>query len=779
MERFFLVFTLIVATACGTSATPPSGSKSGDPTSVTSGETDDAEKPDDTSTQDAGVLDSASEVLDSGSEPLDSSVDASIEDSGTGASDTGIGDSGTDSGAIDAGSDTATDTSVPDCTTGTKCVDLKVFACVSGSWVEQSTCPYVCDNGACTGVCTPSDKRCNDKNLEVCDLNGQWEISTTCPYICSGTACAGSCVPDDKDCSGTTSRTCNNSGEWVNGSACPYVCSDGDCTGVCVPTTRQCDGLKSQTCSAQGQWETDQTCPYVCSGNGNCTGECVPTTKQCDGSTPQVCDGDGFWASGSACGYVCSQGDCTGVCVPETDRCEGKKSQTCNAQGQWATNQTCPYVCTGAGNCTGECVPESEDCQGDTPRSCNAQGQWISGSECPFVCLDGDCTGVCEPEDTQCSDEQIQDCNALGQWNTPVDCEAVDGAESYCETGECTYACKLDFDDCDSNPNNGCEADLNADPDNCGYCGHWCCGGACGDGTCEVYTSGIYPSLGPWPQIDSYDVSQTDIYWTTGTDLKKQSRSGGGTTTLVSGETNLRAVTVYESEVFWTSDSPSTRIYSLTTPEGISTFTSIANQLVVTSTDIFYAVGNRSVINYVLRSNNHVDSVMSGGLTNAYAEPIVTDGTYVYAARQMYSSNQTPIVRAPIHGDTEAVFVDYSPTIPTAAYSFRHLAIDDANLYYVFYIGAEPASNGIYKKPLAGGDAVQLLSSSTSYALATDGLNIYYANSPPGPDSIQKISVDGGSATTLHTGDNFRDIKVVDQCVYFYGNGVQAIAVEP
>jgi hypothetical protein len=209
-----------------------------------------------------------------------------------------------------------------------------------------------------------------------------------------------------------------------------------------------------------------------------------------------------------------------------------------------------------------------------------------------------------------------------------------------------------------------------------------------------------------------------------------------------------------------------------------------ANHLLITSTDILYADGNRSAIDYTQLSNNFTDLVMNGNnnpVINAYAEPIVTDGTYVYAAREMYSSNQRPIVRAPVHGTTETVFVSYSPVNPTAAYNFAHLAADGTNLYYVLYIGTEVAKTGIWKKPFAGGAATQLVSSTGAFAVSTDGTNIVYADQFP--NRIRKVGINGGTPITLYTssqGFTSDSVKIIDQCVYFSGaNGLQSIAVNP
>jgi len=741
MDKKAYFYTLIVTlAACGGGETPTSAytdADSGIPQYSEAGIAPDAPYNKDSSV--SPVPDSSTETVpdasidpDSATDPRDGGQDA--------ATDSSVPDAATDSGTDEP--DASTDTP-PECTSGSKCEGLTVYTCSGGSWMEQATCSYLCSEGVCTGEC----------------------------------------VPTTKDCQGITPRTCDASGHWISGSECPYVCQSGICTGACEPGSKDCQGDVPRTCNASGQWVAGSECDYVCSA-GSCTGVCEPETKDCQGDVPRTCNSSGQWVNGSECTYVCSAGSCTGVCDPGSHRCSGLASQTCNASGQWVTDTTCPYVCSGEGVCSGVCVPTSKDCQGDIPRTCNSSGQWVSGSECQYVCISGNCSGVCEPGSTRCSEQQIQTCNSQGQWNTASNCPAVPGADSYCSAGACTWDCSLDYDDCDSNPANGCEANLNTSASNCGYCGHSCCGGVCGTGTCNTYTAEIHPYTA---NTGSYDVNETDIFWSTGTALNKRPRNGGQITTVISGHTDLRAVTAYGSDIFWASSGISTIL-----PGGVFTNDTqrISNELpskslIITPADIFYPASTRGFIGYIRRSDGYAGLVTNNNgspIVNAYVEPFVTDGTYVYAARDIYSSNQRPIVRAPIHGTTETVFVDYTPTNPVAAYNFTSLATDGANLYYILYIGAEPATNGVWRKPFTGGAVTQLVSSGTVTALTTDGENVYYAE--PFTKRIRKVATNGGSPSTLFTESNtvtFRALKVIDQCLYWQSStsGIQAIAVNP
>jgi hypothetical protein len=58
-----------------------------------------------------------------------------------------------------------------------------------------------------------------------------------------------------------------------------------------------------------------------------------------------------------------------------------------------------------------------------------------------------------------------------------------------CISGYCSLVmCTNGFADCDNDASNGCEVSLITDPENCGSCGHICSSsvdaGACSNGTC-------------------------------------------------------------------------------------------------------------------------------------------------------------------------------------------------------------------------------------------------------------------------------------------------------
>src|SRR5690606_17520794 len=101
-------------------------------------------------------------------------------------------------------------------------------------------------------------------------------------------------------------------------------------------------------------------------------------------------------------------------------------------------------------------------------------------------CDDGQdcCDGLCA--------DTISDVNNCG--GCDVVCESNDVTVLVCDSGACEVAaCEESYDDCDGNPDTGCEADLASDIRHCGGCGIACgVGAACVDGECEESLEAIF-----------------------------------------------------------------------------------------------------------------------------------------------------------------------------------------------------------------------------------------------------------------------------------------------
>ena len=95
---------------------------------------------------------------------------------------------------------------------------------------------------------------------------------------------------------------------------------------------------------------------------------------------------------------------------------------------------------------------------------------------------------------TACTPSGYLDCNGQLQDGCEVDGQTDDqncgscgtvcvvGAHvstNACTSGSCKVTCDSGYGDCDGDPANGCEVNVDTDPSNCGTCGHVCSGGPC------------------------------------------------------------------------------------------------------------------------------------------------------------------------------------------------------------------------------------------------------------------------------------------------------------
>lgn len=422
-------------------------------------------------------------------------------------------------------------------------------------------------------ICTPGLAQCDGADLEVCNGEGSaWEVTSTCPFVCDQGACAGECAPNDAQCDGVTPQTCNNAGQWTNEAACDFICTAGACTGACTPAAVICNGTTVQTCNGQGAWDDALVCPYVCSG-GACTGVCVPGAAQCNGLAVDTCDVNGQWQTGSPCLFVCSGGACIGACVPGTFECDGTGTRTCDGQGQWNTTVPCPGdvnadptcsvgVCgttcqTGYDNCT-----SAPGCESDLsdPATCGTCSNVCNSTGGTATCSMGTCGITCDGTHADCVNGATDGCETdLG---TVTDCSTCDDACStppahaagVCDGIQegCGYVCVGLWDDCQNGAADGCEHDVSDDPWNCGGCGISCHGGTCSAGVCEWPIEKVADAIDVTSLALGTPYGPQEVYWTEADgDVQKAPSAGGQATLLASGQTGAQAAVTEGTKVIW------------------------------------------------------------------------------------------------------------------------------------------------------------------------------------------------------------------------------------
>ncbi len=383
----------------------------------------------------------------------------------------------------------------------------------SACGVENAPC--------CSGDATPSS--CN------AGLVCSGGVCARCPGTLA--ACDGFCVDITSNASncGLCGRACAEGQGCVAGS-CVLSCAPG-----LVPCGMDCAQRLSDpmNCGSCGRVCIVAHATAACAGGVCGPGQCDPGFGDCDGNRANGCETSTTddLANCGACGAVCAPSRAatsicsSGVCRVLTCRmgyadCDGDAANGCEVDlnTNAAHCGSCPNVCPGGGACSAgrcqtsscpsgsaECMPDSVTCETNVtsdPMNCGACGNVCSlpnamsqcaRSTCAVTACNGgygDCDMMaangCET-DTRAS---LSNCGACG-----AACNLAN-ASGACVGGRCAIAaCNDGYGDCDANPANGCETDLNASPANCGACASACTAqnatascvaGRCGVGVCNA-----------------------------------------------------------------------------------------------------------------------------------------------------------------------------------------------------------------------------------------------------------------------------------------------------
>ncbi|MEY4579881.1 MAG: hypothetical protein RL701_4584 [Pseudomonadota bacterium] len=316
-----------------------------------------------------------------------------------------------------------------------------------------------CNDGVCAGRCEAGHGDCNGKLADGCEqpltvkehcgaCNTQCNGANVSAGECQNGRCIViKCATGFADCNGDASDGCEaNLGAAEHCGSCGATC---DLPHVADTTCAQAQPLAR--CQIDNTCNTEQP-----NCNATLTRGCEAGHADCDGRPDNGCEADlQRLSTCGACGRscvventtsVCKAGECVKTgCIAGADRCNGSAD--------------CKSLLSDANNC-GKC---GQVCSGSTP--------YCAGGKCSTVMCDagrGDCDGASQ---NSCETDlnEVQHCGGCD-----VRCAELPHATAKCAGGKCAIGgCAPGFADCDQDPSNGCEVNLNTQ-DDCGACGRAC-----------------------------------------------------------------------------------------------------------------------------------------------------------------------------------------------------------------------------------------------------------------------------------------------------------------
>lgn len=255
------------------------------------------------------------------------------------------------------------------------------------------------------------------------------------------------------------------------------VCKDTTGTLICVAANSPDKGCGQATCSPCVLNHATAKCGV----NGDCVvDQCDPGYTDCDGLAANGCEAK-LDADPKNCGT------CKNDCIAQKG-----KDWTCEA-GQCVVAECVPATTS---NCNGD---KTDGCEVDLatdPQNCGFCGNacnlphavaGCAGGKCgisscvaPWVDCDGNPDNGCERN----LDADPQNCGFCG-----TICNSNNGVPG-CSGGKCLILCTPPWADCDGNLANGCETNRNTSAAHCGGCGNVCSSvngvPSCGAGKCGI-----------------------------------------------------------------------------------------------------------------------------------------------------------------------------------------------------------------------------------------------------------------------------------------------------
>jgi hypothetical protein len=379
-----------------------------------------------------------------------------------------------------------------------KCVDLtnnltNCGACGNSCKGLPNTMSTGCVQSKCALTCNGGYADCDKVAANGCEINILNDVQN-----CNG--CGNTCMLPNTDIDGCSAGKCTISQCTMGYQDCDGMAGNG-CEINITNDVAHCNGCMNSNCKTKQHVLTAACQMSACvdtscvNGYTDCNNDGSDGCETNTGTDPNNCGGCGFNFDcnnnvlQNTHGDTCSGGVCMiGACNMGWMDCDNMNPGCeTNTDSDTSNCGACGF------DCSVNLPPHSTsaDCEGGQCHPLNCQAGW------------GNCDGV---NANGCEDQVSNDpmnCGGCGN-NCNNGMMMMFGnlhvANWGCGNNQCkVQTCDAGYADCDGNPMNGCEVNINLDAFNCGGCnkpcgmGHYCSGAACKlSYTCPEIACGNY-----------------------------------------------------------------------------------------------------------------------------------------------------------------------------------------------------------------------------------------------------------------------------------------------